>query len=211
MPTRSNEEWRAALSGGPDREAAIADLRAILVRGLRFALATRVSRDLDALSEDFAQEALLKILEKLDSFRGESLFTTWANKVAVRVALTELRRLRWRDRSLEALSTAADGSAFTPDFLADPAPSPELTTSQQMMFRQVMRLLDEALSERQWVAMTAVLLEGKPIDVLADELGSNRNAVYKLLHDARVRLKKAMADEGLTPEGILALYEGDAR
>ena len=207
MTTRTNEEWMAALSGGPGYESAIADLREIIVRGLRFALYAKIDTDLDAVVEDFAQDALLRILEKLDTFRGESLFTTWANKVAVRVALTELRRLRWRDRSLEALSTADDGSEFTPDFLADPAPSPELTTSQQLMVRKVLHLIDEALTDRQRHALVSVVIEGKPIDILADELDSNRNALFKLIHDARVRLKAAMADEGMTPEGILALFD----
>jgi RNA polymerase sigma-70 factor (ECF subfamily) len=206
MTERTNEDWIAALSGGADHDAALAELRVAVARGLRYALASKLDVDLDAVVEDFTQDALMRILDKLDTFRGESLFTTWANKVAVRVALTELRRLRWRDRSLEALSTSPDGSPYTPAFLTDPAPSPELTTAQQHMYRSVMRLMEEALTERQRSVMRAVLIAGKPIDVLADEMDTNRNALYKLMHDARVRLKRAMADEGLTPEEILSLF-----
>ncbi len=206
MNTRTNEQWLAALAGGPDQAEALADLRAILVRGLRYTLAGRVQQDLDALVEDFAQDALLKILDKLDTFRGESRFTTWANKVAVRVAFTELRRLRWRDRSLEAMTTGADGSTFTPDFLADPSPTPELTTNQQLALGTVLRLIDEALTDRQREAMTRVVLEGTPMDIVADELATNRNALYKLLHDARMRLKKALIEEGLAAEEVLALF-----
>ena len=90
-PERSNPEWVAALRG-PDRDAALGELRAILVRGLRFALAGRVPGDLDAFVEDIAQEALLRILHGLDGFRGESRFTTWAQKIAIHVAPTDLRR-----------------------------------------------------------------------------------------------------------------------
>ena len=88
MVKRTNEAWLAALRGGPDYEAALADLRRLLVRGLRYALSSRIRDNLDAAVEDFAQDALLKILQKLDTFRGQSQFTTWANKVAVRVALS---------------------------------------------------------------------------------------------------------------------------
>ena len=92
MIERTNQEWLAALRG-PGRDEALADLRALLVRGLGYALAGHPNVD-DSALEDFAQDALLKILAGLDSFRGESRFTTWAQKIAVRVALTELRRHR---------------------------------------------------------------------------------------------------------------------
>ena len=92
MSERSNEEWLADLQG-PGREDALGDLRALLVRGLRYAMADRPSvTEVDL--EDFAQDALMKILNALDTFRGESRFTTWAQKIAVRVAFTELRRRR---------------------------------------------------------------------------------------------------------------------
>ena len=102
MVERTNEEWLAALRG-PEQEEALADLRTFLVRGLGYALANRSDVD-DQVREDFAQEALLKILNGLDTFRGESRFTTWAQKIAVNVAFTELRRRRWQDTSLEAIT-----------------------------------------------------------------------------------------------------------
>ena len=92
MKERTNQEWLADLQG-PERDDALVDLRAFLVRGLRYALAGRSDGD-DAIIEDFVQDALLKILAALDTFRGESRFTTWAQKITVRVAYTELRRLR---------------------------------------------------------------------------------------------------------------------
>ena len=105
MVERSNEQWVAALSQSSTDEydVALEDLRVILVRGLGYALADRSNvRDNDL--EDFAQDATLKILKGLHTFRGESLFTTWAHKIAVRVAFTELRRRRWRDVSLDEMT-----------------------------------------------------------------------------------------------------------
>jgi RNA polymerase sigma-70 factor, ECF subfamily len=99
IEVRNNEEWLAALRG-PEKEAALADLRGLLVRGLRAALHGRVG-GVEPSVEDFAQEALLKILDNLDSFRGESRFTVWAQKICVRTAFAEMRRSRWRDVSLE--------------------------------------------------------------------------------------------------------------
>lgn len=206
MVKRTNEAWLAALRGGPDYEEALADLRRLLVRGLRYALSSRIRDNLDAAVEDFAQDALLKILQKLDTFRGQSQFTTWANKVAVRVALTELRRQRWRDLSLEAMTTRDDQSVFTPDFLADPAPNPEISANQQMMMQTMYRLIREELTERQQEAMTSLLIQGKPMELVAEEMDSNRNALYKLIFDARLRLKRAMEQENLSPEEVLSTF-----
>src|SRR5918997_1475597 len=101
MRERTNEQWLAELRG-PNPDEAIADLYDLLVRGLRVGLGS-YGGGVDANAEDFAQEALIKITSHLDSFRGESRFTTWAQKIAMNVALTELRRRRWRDVSLQNL------------------------------------------------------------------------------------------------------------
>ena len=118
MQDRTNYEWVAALSG-PDPGPAIEDLRLFLLRGLRFALASRIQGDLEMLVEDFVQDSLVRILDKLDTFRGESRFTTWAQKIAVRVAFSELRRQRWKDISLQDLMPSDDSGDFTPAVLAD--------------------------------------------------------------------------------------------
>lgn len=206
MAQYMNDEWVDLLSGEPDNEA-LETLRALLVRGLRYTLSSRVNSNLDALVEDFTQEALLKILDKLDSFRGESQFTTWAQKIAVRVALTELRRKRWKDTSLDALTTSADGtSILEPAILSDPGPSPEDQTSQQGMIYLVQKMIAEELTERQRQAIVAVMLEGKPMDVVAAEMNTNRNALYKLIHDARLRLKRKLSEAGITADEVLATF-----
>lgn len=117
MKERTNKEWLADLQG-PGRDEALADLRVILVRGLHYAVANRYNVPEPNL-EDFAQEALLKILATLDSFRGESRFTTWAHKIAVNVAFSELRRKRWENVSLQDLIAQYEGD-FTPSVLTDP-------------------------------------------------------------------------------------------
>jgi RNA polymerase sigma-70 factor (ECF subfamily) len=205
MAERTNQEWLNALRG-PGREPALADLRSLLVRGLRYALSGRSSVT-EAHLEDFVQEALLKILAGLDSFRGESRFITWANKIAVRVAFTELRRQRWKDVSLQDLVSQYSGDDLTPAVLADPTPSPEKHATQHMLWALLGRLIAEELTDRQRQALTAVMGGGMSLEEVARRMGTNRNALYKLLHDARQRLKKAMLAEGLSPQDVLAAFE----
>jgi RNA polymerase sigma-70 factor (ECF subfamily) len=200
---RTNQEWLDALRG-PGREQALADLRAFLVRGLGYALADQSDVDQTTL-EDFAQEALLKILASLDSFRGESRFTTWAQKIAVRVALTELRRHRWRDVSLDKMTSFPDTDSI-PYRTVDPSAGPEQQAMQQMVLETLRRLISEELTDKQRQAMTAVYLRGIPLEEVARRMGTNRNALYKLLHDARQRLHKAMVAEGVSSQDVLYAF-----
>ena len=207
MHVRNNTEWIAALSG-PNPGNAIEDLRDILKRGLRYSLASRVQGDLDMLVDDFVQDSLVRILDNLDSFRGESRFTTWAQKIAVRVAFSEMRRHRWKDISLQDLIPGdEDFNDFTPTVLSDPGPNPELQATQKSMIELVMRLINNELTERQRDVMLAVIIGGMPLEEVAKRMDTNRNALYKLIHDARKRLLTRLADEGLTPEQILSVFE----
>jgi RNA polymerase sigma-70 factor (ECF subfamily) len=158
--------------------------------------------------QDFAQEALLRILASLDSFRDESRFTTWAHKIAVRVAFSELRRQRWKDMSLQDLVAQHDEGDFTPAVLTDSAVSPEKRTIQRMLMETVQRVIKEELTERQRQAITAVMAGGMPLEEVARRLGTNRNALYKLIYDARRRLQKRLNAHGLSPEEVLAAFEG---
>lgn len=207
MTQRTNAEWLTALRE-PISEDALTDLRNILLRGLRAALSNRVRSDLEAITEDFAQEALLKILKSLDTFRGESRFTTWAQKIAVHVAFTELRRRRWKDISLQDIIETREGDEYTPALLTDPGVTPEQKTTQRAMLELVQKLIDEELTERQRTALLAVMQGGMPIGEVAQRLGTNRNALYKLLHDARKRLQRRLQETaGLTPQEVMALFE----
>ena len=202
MADRTNQEWLDALRG-PGREDALADLRMLLVRGLRRALPDVPGQNL----EDFAQEALLKILAGLDSFRGESRFTTWAFKIAIHEAFAELRRRRWRNVSLQDLVSKYDEGDFMPSVLADRTPSPEQRVTQQMLLEMVRQLIDEELTERQRQAMIAAVFWGMPGDEVARRLGTNRNALYKLMHDARQRLQRRLLARGLSVDDVMGAFE----
>lgn len=206
--TRTNDDWLAALvQPGPARDEALADLRRILTQGLERGLIGQVDTaapEFAALVDDFVQEALLKVLDNLDSFAGRSQFTTWAHKIALNVALTELRRKRWKDTSLEQLTEVESGD-FTPSFMADPAALPEDVAVRREMMAYVSHLVMEELTEKQRAALLAVLA-GMPLAEVARRMDSNQNAIYKLLFDARQRLKKRMAADGLTPEEVMAAF-----
>ena len=203
MVERTNEEWLAALQGA-GRDEALADLRAFLVRGLGYALSNRSDVDHQIL-EDFAQDALLKILKALDSFRGESRFTTWAQKIAVNVAFTELRRRRWQDTSLDQL-TEGQSLDFVPDMMVDRSAEPEQQAVQRIFLETLQRLIMTELTDKQRQALVAVRIGGMPLEEVARRMGTNRNAMYKLLHDARQRLKKKMEEEGLSADDVLAAF-----
>jgi RNA polymerase sigma-70 factor, ECF subfamily len=202
MRERTNEQWLADLRGvNPDE--ALADLYDLLVRGLRVALRSYGS-GVDANVEDFAQEALIKITGNLDSFRGESRFTTWALKIAMNVALTELKRRRWHDVSLQDLFDQREAADRGP---ADTQLTPEELAFQNMVLGELRRMVDEDLTDRQREAVVAVILEEMPISEVAKRMGTNQNALYKLLHDARRKLKRQMQDAGLSPQEVLAAFE----
>jgi RNA polymerase sigma-70 factor (ECF subfamily) len=202
MQERTNEQWLAELRG-PNPNEALADLYGLLVRGLRAALGGRAD-GVDANIGDFAQEALIKIVSNLDSFRGESHFTTWAKKIAMNVTLTELKRRRWRDVSLQDL---LDRRTATGRGLADPQLTPEQVAFQNMVLAKLRRTIDEELTDRQREAVVAVILEGMPIAEVARRMGTNQNALYKLLHDARKKLKLRMEAAGLSPQEVLAAFD----
>jgi RNA polymerase sigma-70 factor, ECF subfamily len=202
MRERTNEQWLADLRG-PNPDKALADLYDLLVRGLRVGLGS-YGGDVDANAGDFAQEALIKITANLDSFRGESRFTTWAQKIAMNVALTELKRRRWRDVSLQELFARREAANGEP---ADTQLSPEQLALQNTVLQELRRMVEEELTDRQQEAVVAVILEGMPVSEVARRMDTNQNALYKLLHDARRKLKRQMEAAGLSPQEVLAAFE----
>ena len=205
MQTRTNEEWLSDLRGD-NQDQAIEDLGRVLKRGLIYALSSRIQTDLETQVDDFVQDAILRILDKMDTFRGESKFTTWAQKVAVRVAFTEMRRQRWRDISIEDLMPEDSGD-FTPMVLSDPSPNPETRASQTLMLEMVDEMLKTDLTERQRTALMAVMHGGMPLEEVARRMDTNRNALYKLLHDARKQMRSGLIEKGLTPQEVLEVFE----
>ncbi len=191
---RTNDEWLAALaSDGPALSAALHDLRPVLLRALHVTLAPRVDRGAEALAQDIVQDALLQVRDRADQFRGDARFTTWAQKVAVHLALSELRRKRWEDVPLDTL-VAAPPSA--------PEPGADVALANAEAVDMVRHLIATELTDRQRTALEAIL-GGMPMDEVARRLDTNRNALYKLLHDARLRLRLAFEARGLTPDDLL--------
>lgn len=197
----TNDEWVQALSPPPEEEA-INQLRNYLVKGLKKALYKNIDRDLGQFVEDITQDSLLKILDNVDSFRGESRFTTWAMKIAIREGYTELRKKRYQDISLQ------DYSHFDPEEksaveIKEEQAEPDQITHESMMVQKVMKIMDEELTEKQKKVIEYLMIEQIPMTVVAERMGSNRNAIYKLVHDARVKLKNRLEVEGINPEEML--------
>jgi RNA polymerase sigma-70 factor (ECF subfamily) len=209
---RTNEAWLADLARAPSAEA-LADLRVHLIRGLRYALKQRY-RITEPDLEDFVQEALVKILDNLDTFRGESKFTTWAQKIAVRVAFSELRRKRWENISLQDLvpDNVEDGDALASPLSWMPSDqiSPERDITQQSLRALLAYLIQEELTDLQRRAMVAIALQGMPLEEVARRMDTNRNALYKLLYDARKRLKRRLEAQDVTVEEFIATFSSGA-
>lgn len=209
VANRTNEQWLSDLQeGSPNFEAAIADLRGILLSGLQRGLLGQVNTsapEFETQAEDFTQEALLKILNKLHTFAGRSKFTTWAHKVAVSVALTELRRKRWQDKSLNGIVETESGD-YTPQFMADSKPTPENVAERAEMLKRVEQHIANSLTEKQRTALVSATINGRSAADVAQEMEMKPNAVYKLLHDARLRLKRTLSEEGLSPEDVLSVF-----
>lgn len=184
------EQWVAGLRAGvPD---VIAALRGRIRDGLAAAFATRTDvndNDLD----DFTQDAVIRVLERIDTFRGESGFATWALAVAVRVAFTELRRRRFSDRSLDD----PDGSNGPP--IEDSIDTG--TGLRTELFDTLRAAVADELTPRQREVLLAEV-RGIPQVVLAERLNSTPGAVYKMSHDARKKLRCALQRSGYDAETV---------
>lgn len=192
--------WLESLhADGPVREAAIAELHALLLRAARFEVARRRRSmgggwdgdDLDDLALQSADDALVAVLAKLEQFRGQSRFTTWAFKFALLEASVKMRRRPWQGRELPL---EPQGWPTIADRLASPAADAE----QAELLSAVRRAIDDELTPHQREVLVAVALNDVPIDVLAERLGSTRGALYKTIHDARGKLRRRLEADGHT-------------
>ncbi len=216
MSDRTNDAWVAALRGEtPDQADALEDLRARLQRAIfyylsreRSDLSSLSAHDLTQMAQDMAQDALMRVLANLDSFRGDSLFTTWAMRVAVRVAISDLRRARYRDYSLDALTTDREPAWLGSNPVAgDKPPNPERAAEQDEVMARVSASIRDALTPRQYQALVAVAVDDVPMEIVAERMGTNRNALYKLVHDARRKLRAHLEAQGLSMEYMMRLFE----
>jgi RNA polymerase sigma-70 factor (ECF subfamily) len=195
-----SRQWIELLSGtGRDHEDAVARLHALLLRAARFEVARRRSTlahlrggDLEDLACQAADDALVAVLRKLPTFRGESRFTTWAYKFALYEAAVKLRRRAWQDRELPLEPEAWPA-------IASRALTPHEQVAESELLGALREAIGEALSAHQREVLVAVTLNGVPIDVLAERLNTTRGALYKTLHDARRKLRERLATQGLDP------------
>jgi len=192
-------DWTTALraTDHAEQSAAVNVLRDVLQNGLRIALKNRNDVS-EAHLQDFTQESLLRILDRLDEFQSRSKFTTWAQAIALNTAFTELRRKRWQDVSLDALMASGD-------HLADPAMiAGDVLGTDEDRTRLVAALrtaIEKELTSKQRAAILGEL-RGMPFDQICELLGTNRNAAYKLVHDARRALRKHLTQSGITGADI---------
>lgn len=204
METREDlsAEWISALTGtGAVREAALARLHDLLVRiafaelGRRQARSGIAGPELDDLAHQAAADAMLAILAKLDTFRGESRFTTWAYRFVILEVSSKLGRHYWRRHP--AVSMEAEDWERLPDRVGlDPADS----TEQAELVAAIRRAIDETLTERQRQLFVALVLNDVPLDALAERLGTNRNAIYKATFDARRKIRAFLVANGYLQE-----------
>jgi RNA polymerase sigma-70 factor, ECF subfamily len=185
--------WLGALrSTGAEREAAAARLYALLLRAARFELARRRGmldggspETIEDLAVQSADDALSAILSKLDDYRFESRFTTWAYKFAILEAAVRTRRKAWQERELPV---EPDAWASFPARTLDPAEKLEL----RERLTGIIDAIRTELSPHQREVLSALVLADVPIDVLAERLSTTRGALYKTLHDARRKLRAAI-------------------
>ena len=146
--------------------------------------------DLDDLATQVADDALVSVLRRLDQFRGASRFTTWAYKFALLEAAVKLRKRSWQGR--EVPLEPEGWGLFSSGGL-----EPDAEAEQSELLETVQNAIAELLTPHQRRVLVALALNGVPIDVLAERLGTNRGALYKTLHDARRKLRKHLEERGL--------------
>jgi RNA polymerase sigma-70 factor (ECF subfamily) len=196
-----SRDWLRGLhASGALRDEAIARLHALLLRAARFEVGRRRATtphlrgdDIDDLAQQAADDALVSVLRRLDDFRGESRFTTWAYKFALLEAAVRLRKRAWQGRELpleperwELVPAAGDNA-------------PAGAAEQRELLEAVQLAIAESLTPHQRRVLIALAVDDVPIDVLAERLETNRGALYKTLHDARRKLRRVLEAQGFTP------------
>jgi RNA polymerase sigma-70 factor, ECF subfamily len=192
-----SEEWlRDLQSQGGTRELAVARLHELLLRisrgeamRRRASMPDHAAEELDDICVHAANDALMAVLAKLDAYRGTARFTTWACKFVIFETSAALRRHAWRHRRVEPDETVWDR-------LPDTAPPILKQLESDQVMTCLRRAIDAELTERQRLIFQSVTLDDVPIDVLAERLGSTRGAIYKMLHDARGKLRRALTEAG---------------
>lgn len=195
------DDWVGALSStGAEQAEAMRALHALMVRAaahqvwrMRSALPDSSPGTVDVIVNQAADEAMTALLGKLHTFEGRSRFTTWAFKFAILQAATDVRRMQWQHREVELRDLdLADAATEAHD-------GPEHHAEGADLARALADSMRTCLTPHQRRVAIALLVDGVPIDVLAERLGSNRNALYKTVHDVRQRLRRDLTRRGYLP------------
>jgi RNA polymerase sigma-70 factor (ECF subfamily) len=187
---------------GAEHEKTLAELRALLLRAARFECQRRRASlpvsgpELEDIADQAANDALVTILGKLDDFQGESLFTTWAYKFVVFEVSKKIGRHFWRSGA--AVVDDVDWERVADRLSA----APQHQVEQRERFDALVRAVEQDLTEHQRKVFVAVAIAEVPVDTLSIELGSNRNAIYKTLFDARRKLRASLASAGYSLQAI---------
>jgi RNA polymerase sigma-70 factor (ECF subfamily) len=198
-----SREWlRSLRSSGQEYDDSVARLHALLLRAARFECARRRptmphlrGNDLDDIANQAADDALVSILARLDTFRGASRFTTWAYKFGLLESAVKLRRRAWQGREvpLEPETWRLFSSAGI---------EPGEYAEQSELLETLQQAIADILTPHQRRVLVALALNGVPIDVLAERLSTTRGALYKTLHDARRKLRGHLEELGLSLETL---------
>jgi RNA polymerase sigma-70 factor, ECF subfamily len=204
LDAESREWLRSLRSRGRDRDEAVSRLHALLLRAARFECARRRAtlphlrgNDLDDIANQAADDALVSVLARLDSFRGASRFTTWAYKFALLEAAVKLRRRAWQGREVPL-------EPETWSLFASSGGGPDESAEQSELLDTLQRAIADVLTPHQRRVLVALALNGVPIDVLAERFSTTRGALYKTLHDARRKLRGHLEELGLSLETLEA-------
>jgi RNA polymerase sigma-70 factor (ECF subfamily) len=214
---RSNQNWILMLSGqAPHQPEALTDLRELMLRAALFTLVSCIDdlrdmpeQDRQALAEDCAQDALQAVLAHLTDFRGDSQFTTWAYKFAVNIALSRARQARWKAVSLDSLADDGEGLDWLQWKDELQTSDSEMPALQSEVTSVILSVIRGELTVRQRQVLKWIAFDGVPMDVVAERLDANRNAIYKLLHDARLKIKRQLVAHGYAVEDVYALFQAD--
>ena len=198
-----SREWlRSLRAQGPEHDDAVARLHELLLRAARFECARRRptlphlrGNDLDDIANQAADDALVSILRRLDTFRGASRFTTWAYKFALLEAAVKLRRRSWQGREVPL-------EPETWNLFSSGGIEPDESAEQSELLAALQEAVAEVLTPHQRRVLVALALNGVPIDVLAERLNTTRGALYKTLHDARRKLRAHLEEIGLSLEAL---------
>lgn len=198
---RESPDWVRDLRGapGPARDRAVERLHELLLRATRFEVRRRApglphlrGHERDDIAMQAADDALMSVLRRIGDFRGESRFSTWVYKFGLLEASVTLRRRAWQAREVP-LDPERWG------VLAGSGPGPAEHAEQGEFLAELRTAIRDALTPHQRRVLVAIALDGVPIDVLAERLGTTRGALYKTIHDARVKLRSHLARRGLSP------------